>query len=252
MGDPRGLVVVELRRLRAAQGGDDAGEDDRQPEAARVDDAGLAQHGQQVRPAADGALPRVERALEHLGEQRVLARRAVRFAQPRLRHVGELGGDAVRHLAHHGEDRALGRLPDGVVGAIGRAGHRRADEDGVDELAGPGGELLGGAADELREDDAGVAAGAEQRGAGDGVDDLVAADVVDLPLPREAVQLVEDGAQRQRHVVARVAVGDREDVEVVDLLATAFQLRQRTLDDAAEADDARIRQSDPGPAARPW
>ena len=38
---------------------------------------------------------------------------------------------------------------------------------------------------------------------------------------REAVDLVEAGAQRERHVVARVAVGDREDVEVVDLLRGA-------------------------------
>ena len=150
------------------------------------------------------------------------------------------------HLAHDGEDRALGRLPDGVVGPVGRAGHRGADQHGVDELAGTRGELLRGAADELREDHAGVAAGAEQRGARHGVDDLVAADLVDPALAGEAVQLVEHGAQRERHVVARVAVGDREDVEVVDLLAAAFQLRQRTLDDAAEADDARIGQGDPG------
>ena len=40
------------------------------------------------------------------------------------------------HLAHHGEDRALGRVADGGVGAVGRAGHGGADEDGVDELPG--------------------------------------------------------------------------------------------------------------------
>ena len=172
-------------------------------------------------------------------------------AQPRLGHVRELGGDAVGHLAHDGEDRALGRLAHGVVGAVGRAGHRGADQHGVDELAGAGGELLGGAADQLGEDDAGVAAGAEQRGAGDGVDDLVAADLVDLALPREPVELVEHGAQRERHVVARVAVGDREDVEVVDLLAAASSSasarwttpRKRTRLGSAKAIRA---------AARPW
>ena len=91
-----------------------------------------------------------------------------------------------------------------------------------------------------REDDAGVAAGAEQRGAGDGVDDLVAADLVDLALGGEIVELGQHGAQSQRHVVPRVAVGDREDVEIVDLLAARFKLRESSLDDEAEAEETRI------------
>jgi len=41
----------------------------------------------------------------------------------------------------------------------------------------------------------------------------------------EAVQLVEHVAHRQRHVVAGIAVGDREDVQVVDLLAALLQVR---------------------------
>ena len=40
------------------------------------------------------------------------------------------------------------------------------------------------------------------------------------------VELVEHGAHGERHVVARVAVGDGEDVEVVDLLAAVLELRQ--------------------------
>ena len=55
----------------------------------------------------------------------------------------------------------------------------------------------------------------------------------------EAVDLGEHGAQRERHVVARVAVGDGEDVEVVDLLAARLEVHERTLDDGAEADEAR-------------
>ena len=50
----------------------------------------------------------------------------------------------------------------------------------------------------------------------------------------------QHGAQRERHVVARVAVGDREDVEVVDLFAPRFKLREGRLDDEAEAEEARI------------
>ena len=237
--DPGGRVVVELRRLRAAQGRDDAGEDHGEAEAAGVDHARLAQDGQQVRPAADGGLPGVERALEHLGDQRVLAVGLDLLREPRLLHVGQLGGDAVGHLADDGEDRALGRLADGVVGAVGRAGHGGADQHGVDQLARPRGQLLGRAADQLGEDDAGVAAGAEQRGPGDAVDDLVAADVVQRDAG-EAVELVEHGAQRQRHVVPRVAVGDREHVEVVDLLAACLELGQRALDHGTEAEEAGI------------
>ena len=177
--DARGRVVVELRRLRAAQGGDHAGEDHREAEAAGVDDARLAQDRQQVRAAPHGLLPGVERASSTSAMQRVLALGVV-VVQPRLGHVRELGGDPVGHLAHDGEDRALGRLAHGAVGAVGRARHGGADQHGVDELAGARGELLGRTADELGEDHARVAARAEQRRAGDGVDDLVAADLVDL------------------------------------------------------------------------
>ena len=60
------------------------------------------------------------------------------------------------------------------------------------------------------------------------------------PCGGQPVELVEHGAQRQRHVVARVTVGDREDVEVVDLLAPRLEMRQRALDDGAEPDQARI------------
>ena len=128
-----------------------------------------------------------------------------------------------------------------AVGAIGGARHRRADQHGVDELAGARDQLLGGAADELGEDHAGVAAGAQQRGAGDRVDDLVAADLVERPLVLgQPVELVEHGAQRQHHVVAGVAVGDREDVEVVDLLAACLELAESALDDGAEPEEAGI------------
>ena len=64
--------------------------------------------------------------------------------------------------------------------------------------------------------------------------------IVRSPLEREAVDLVEHGAQRERHVVAGVAVGDREHVEVVDLLAARLEVRERALDDGAEADETGI------------
>ena len=244
MRHPRRRVVVELGRLGAAQGGDHAGEDHGEAEAAGVDDAGLAQHRQQVGAAPHRLLARVERALEHLGDQQVLAADLL-LAEPRLVHVRQLEGDAVGHLAHDREDRPLGRLADGVVRAVGGARHRGPDQDRVDELAGARGELLGRAADQLGEDHAAVAAGAEQRRAGDALDDLVAIDRVELALLGQAVELVEHGAQRERHVVPGVAVGDREDVQVVDLVAACLELRQRTLDDGPKPDKGRIGQGWP-------
>ena len=69
----------------------------------------------------------------------------------------------------------------------------------------------------------------------------VAADLVERALVLgETVELVEHGPQRQRHVVAGVAVGDREDVEVVDLLAACLELAESALDDSAEAEKAGI------------
>ena len=183
--------MATARRVGAAQRGDHARDDDRQRVAAGVDDAALAQHRQQLGAAPHGRLAGVERALEDVGDERVLDRRVALGAQPRVAHVRDLGGDARRHVAQDGEDRALGGLAHRAVGALRGARHRGADEDRVDELAGPADELLGGAADELREDDAAVAARAEQRGAGDGLDDLVAADLVEraAAVGGEAIEL---------------------------------------------------------------
>ena len=89
--------------------------------------------------------------------------------EPRLLHVRQLGRDAVRHLAHDRDHRALGRVAHRRVGGVGGARERGRDEHRVDELAGPARQLLGGAAHDLREDHAAVAARAEQRGARDGL-----------------------------------------------------------------------------------
>ena len=254
VGDARRRVVLDRRRRVAAQRRDDAREHDHEPVAAGVDHARVAQDRQQVGAALDRLLPRVDRALEQLGQQRVLLVGDRVERQPRLRHVRELGGDPVRHLAHHGEDRALGGAADRAVGAVGGARHRRADQHRVDELAGARDQLLGGAADQLREDDPGVAARAQQRGAGDRLDDLLAADLVERArrTRAEPVELVEHGAQRERHVVPGVAVGDREDVEVVDLLAASFELAEGALDDGAEAEKAGIRHGSAARQPRPW
>ncbi len=147
------------------------------------------------------------------------------------------------HLSDHREDRALGGLPHRPVRLVGGAGQRRADQHRIDQLTGPARELLGGAADQLREDDARVTARAEQGRARDRRDDLVATDLVDCAFAGgldQAVELLQDGPQRQHHVVARVTVRDREDIQVVDLLAPVLERGEAGFDERAKANDGRI------------
>jgi hypothetical protein len=190
----------------------------------------------------DRLLARLDRPLQHVREQRVLLLRRPVRPYARDRHVRQLGGDPRGHLAHDGEHRALGRGSHRRVRALGGVGHRCADEHRVDELAGAGDQLLRGAAEELAEDHAAVPARPEQRGPRDGLDDLVAPDLVEQPALAvgEPVELVEHGTQRQGHVVPGVAVRDREHVEVVYLLAPRLEMRERPLDDRAEADETWI------------
>ena len=155
------------------------------------------------------------------------------------------------HLAHDGQDRALGGLAHRPVRLVGGARERGTDQHRIDELSRPAGELLGRAADQLREDHAGVAAGSKQCRARDRRDDLVAADLIDRAALRgagEAVQLLKHGPQRQHHVVPGIAVGDREHVEVVDLLAALLERRQPGLHHRPKPNDARVGHA--GPAAR--
>ena len=108
--------------------------------------------------------------------------------EPRLRHVRELGRDPVRHLPDHGDHRALRGVAHRRVCGVGCARECCRDQHRIDQLAGPAGQLLGGAAHDLREDHAAVAACAQQRGARDRFHDHVAADLVDgvCPLSRSS------------------------------------------------------------------
>ncbi len=229
------------RRAVAAQAGDHAGEDQHQAVAAGVDDAGLAQDVELLGRAFDRALAVGDRPLQYLGEDRILLLFGDAAVEPLLLRIEarELAGDRVRHLAEDGQHRPLGRLAHRVVGGVGGTGKGRGDQHRVDQLARAARQLLGGAADDLAEDDAGVAAGAHQRRAGQRLHQLGSPDLVDLEAV-EAVELLHHGPHRHRHVVAGIAVGDREDVEVVHLLATRLQVGVGGADDAPEADDRGI------------
>ncbi len=246
--DARRRVVSELRRFAASKRADDPREQDGDRVAAGVDDAGLAQHREQVGTALDRLLAGVERALDHVRDHLVLLERRRVGAEPAVGRVRELGGDAMGHLTDDGQDRSLGGLADRAVGLVGGAGQGGADQNRVDQLTGAARQFLGGAADQLREDHSGVAAGAEQRRTGDRGDDLVAPDLIDraaLGGPGKPIELLQHSAQGQHHVVSRIAIGNWEHVEVVDLLATVLERRQTGLDDRPEANDAGIGHAGP-------
>ena len=77
-------------------------------------------------------------------------------------------------------------------------------------------ERVGEAAEDLREDHAGVPAGTHQRTVPDRLADLLHGGAV-------GGQLVDDGFERERHVGAGVAVGHRVDVEAVQLFLVVAQ-----------------------------
>ena len=119
-----------------------------------------------------------------------------------------------------GEDGALGRLHHRPVGDRRRLGERRGHAGRVELRALR--HSLGEAAEDLREDHPAVAAGAHQRAVRRRGEHRVGG------IRRGGVaRLLHRRAQRQVHVRAGVAVGDREDVEVVDLLLVGLEPRER-------------------------
>ena len=224
-----------------AQAGDHPGEDQHQAVATGVDDARLAQHVELLGRPPHRALAVLDRPLQHGGEDRVLLLLGDVAVEPLLAglQVRELAGDRVGHLTEDGQHRPLGRFAHRLVGGVGGAGEGGSDQHRVDQLARPARQLLGRAADDLAEDDTGVAARAHQRRPRQRLDQLGAAGLVDREAV-EPVQLLHHGEHRHRHVVAGVAVGDGEDVEVVDLLAPRLQRRVGRADDPSETDDRWI------------
>ena len=169
-----------------------------------------------------------------------------------LLHVRQLGRDAQRHLAHDRDHRALGRVADRGVGGVGGARERGRDEHRVDQLA-----RAGSRAPRRRRARPGRgsrrccrarrAARRARRPA-----TISSRPMSSTPLAVEAVELVDHGAQRLHHVVPGVAVGDREDVEVVDLLAACLELGAGRRRRPCENGLWRDRPREPMRQARPW
>ncbi len=184
----RDRVVVggRLRQRLAGDGRGDPAHDLDEPGRARVDDAGLPEDVEQLGRPEDAVVAALDQVPEQLDG---------RLPAPRLGLVGQ--------LADRGQHRPLDRLADGAVGRVGRA------PDGARQV-GALAERVGGAADDLREDDARVAARAHQRRAGDLVRERGAVG------RGRALERLRDRAHGQRQVRAGVAVRHRIDVQVVD------------------------------------
>ena len=195
-GIKRGGEILD-NGAAAKRGGDKVLQEDGKAKGAGVDHAVLLEDRQQVGRAGDGLV-----GLDDDGVERVLGRELLLFAL-----VG-LGRD----IAQHREDRALDGLADGLEGDLDGATEGEGDVGGRDRLIGRN-ETLGHATQDLRGDDAGVAAGTHQGAVGDG-----AGNGLHIGISGKGGKLLGHRGERERHVGAGVAVGYGEDVELVDLL----------------------------------
>ena len=166
--------------------------------AAGVHDARLLQDRHQLRRAGQRAL----RLGEELGHE---------LADVRGVGGGALGGGG--RLPRHREDRALARVVERLVEAVRAAAQSRGDVAGRR----PASRSPSASANPMRKWASmmpGVAAGTEHGGAGRGAGGVRKRRVA------ERAERVGDGTERQAEVGSGIAVGDREDVDPVDLVST--------------------------------
>jgi len=166
-------------------------EDDGDAQPARVDHAGFAQSRQQLGRASDARPSRLLRRPQHRDE--VIACRAG------------------RSLAHHGQHRPFDGRAHGLVGCRCRCAQRTSKRISVDDLDSFEGQRS--AAEHLGQDDAAVAARAQQRSAREGSHVLACGNRAG------AVSGVEGGPEGEQHVRTGVAIGHRVHVDRVDRVA---------------------------------
>ena len=210
------ILFGELGALLAAQGAEHTAENQQEALAARVDDAGLFENGVHVSRLRERDLALGDGLLDDVLDAVVLLGRV----------HGALGSET-----RNGQDRALGGLHHGVIRRgdtlLKRGGKRRA----VGLFAAL--ELLGDAAEEKRQNDAGVAARAAQQRRSRRIRRLCKRRLAQLR------QLVHRRRHGHRHIRARIAVRHRENVQLVDLFLLFGNgecalghhgLKQRTVD----------------------
>jgi hypothetical protein len=134
-----------------------------------------------------------------------------------IRRLG-LADDAFqfgREIRQHRQQRSLARLRQCVARIGGADPHGGRETGGIEALEMP--DAVTDAEQELREDRAGVAARAVERGIRDLRQQLAG-------VPRRfALERGQHGRERHRHVGAGVAVGHREHVDLVDVVRACEQ-----------------------------
>ena len=201
-----------LGKPLARDPGRDPADDLQESRTAGVDDPGLAEDVELLGCSRDRLLA----PADELGEESVDAETV---AGARLRLLCELADDR--------EHRSLDWLANRAVGGVGSRAEGAGQHLFVD-LALLGAERLGGAADDLGEDHARVAASAHQRRPRH-----LAHDRGTVGRGR-AGEVLDDRPARERQVRARVPVGDGVDVEIVDPAAAALERLERDAGDLAD------------------
>ena len=185
--------------------------------SSRVHDTGVAEDVEQLWRPRDGLLARREHRAEEI----------VGHDAPMLLALALLG-----HLADDRQHRALDRALHRAVGRVARAAERTAQERRAHSLVLA--EHLDEPAHDLREDDAGVSAGAHERCTGHVFRHGLAVDRA------RRVERLDDRTQRQDEVRAGVAVGHGVHVEVVDAAAVGLEVLERAAREMA--DDLELHQ----------
>ena len=222
---------------------------DRRERAARrvahVTHDALEQVDETLRPGIDDP-----RLLERLHLLRRVLERSLRFFQRvgqdfgEVRDVARALRDAARPVADDGQDRSLDRPGDGMVRGLGRREGGGAEVPRRDARA--VWQPFAETAEELRQDRTGVAAGAAQGLVGQGL-----AHPPDVPLA-EAGDPGRDLLQGGGEIRTGVAVGHREDVDLVERFC-ALRDEVRTRDDGPrEAAAVQVRDRDHGLSGAGW
>ena len=169
-----------------------------QAKTAGVNDAVLFQHGQELRRALHRFICAVHDEVERLFGAELLLASLLR---------GSSG------IFDYGKDGAFNRLAHGLERHFGRAGEAGIERRGGNALFLEAFEAFAQAAQNLRRDNAGIAAGAHERTRGDGL-----ANFRTRSANRKLRKVVDDHLHGERHVRAGVAIGHGEHIEAVDLV----------------------------------
>ncbi|CAB4608633.1 unannotated protein [freshwater metagenome] len=174
-------------------------EEQHEPGATRIDDAGIGEDLQHLRGVRKSVITTGVGCFENAEEIGACVGR----------HATGLGRNS-----HHGQDRAFDRTHDGAIGRRRCSIERSGERSGVDRTGFP--EHAGEASEDLGEDDPRIAPGTHQRSVGDSRTRRIEV--------RSCIgELGHDRGEGERHVRAGVPIGYRVDIEPVDGLAVSRQ-----------------------------